>query len=104
VYSLGLTLGKDGSVGDVRWDSPAFNAGIGSGATIVAVNGQAYDKDVLEDAVKAAKGGNAPIELLVKSFDRYRTVPVQWHGGLRYPRLERIAGKPDRLAEIFKPR
>ena len=104
VYSLGLTIGKDGSVGDVRWDSPAFNAGIGSGATIVAVNGQAYDKDVLEDAVKAARGGSAPIELLVKSFDRYRTVPVQWNGGLRYPHLERIEGKPDRLGEIFKPR
>src|SRR5690606_5720571 len=63
VYSLGLSIGKDGSVGDVRWDSPAFNAGIGTGATIVAVNGQAYDKDVLEDAVKAAKTDKAPIEL-----------------------------------------
>ncbi|HET7655891.1 MAG TPA: peptidase M61, partial [Luteimonas sp.] len=64
-YSLGLSLGKDGSVGDVRWDGPAFRAGIGSGATIVAVNGQAYSKSVLEDAIKAARGGNAPIELLV---------------------------------------
>src|SRR5690606_14973875 len=61
VYSLGLSLSSNGAVGDVRWDSPAFNAGIGTGATIVAVNGQAYAKDVLEDAVKAAKGGNAPI-------------------------------------------
>src|SRR5690606_14420999 len=103
VYSLGLSLSSNGAVGDVRWDSPAFNAGIGTGATIVAVNGQAYAKDVLEDAVKAAKGGNAPIELLVKSFDRYRTVPVQWNGGLRYPHLERIEGKPDRLSKIFAP-
>jgi len=103
VYSLGLSLGSGGAVNDVRWDSPAFNAGIGSGATIVAVNGQAYGKDVLEDAVKAAEGGNQPIELLVKSFDRYRTVPVQWNGGLRYPHLERIPGTPDRLAKIFAP-
>ena len=103
VYSLGLSLGSGGAVNDVRWDSPAFNAGIGTGATIVAVNGQAYGKDVLEDAVKAAKGGNQPIELLVKSFDRYRTVQVHWNGGLRYPHLERIEGKPDRLAKIFAP-
>jgi len=104
VYSLGLSLGSDGAIGDVRWDGPAFDAGIGSGATIVAVNGQAYSKEVLEDAVKAAKGGSAPIELLVKSFDRYRTVPVQWNGGLRYPHLERIEGRPDRLTKIFEAR
>jgi len=104
VYSLGLSLGKDGAVGDVRWDGPAFEAGIGSGATIVAVNGQAYSNDVLEEAVKAAKGGNAPIELLVKSFDRYRTVPVHWNGGLRYPHLERIEGTPDRLTKILAAR
>ncbi len=103
-YSLGLNLGKDGSVGDVRWDGPAFRAGIGSGATIVAVNGQAYSKSVLEDAIKAAKGGNAPIELLVRDFDRYRTVAVPYHDGLRYPHLERIEGTPDRLTAIFKAR
>jgi predicted metalloprotease with PDZ domain len=101
VYSLGLSLDKDGKIGDVRWDSPAFNAGLGSGTTVVAVNGQEYDKDVLEDAVKAAKTGKAPIELMVKEFDRYRTVAIDYHGGLRYPHLERIEGKPDRLTAIF---
>jgi len=104
VYSLGLSIGKDGSVGDVRWDSPAFNAGIGSGTTIVAVNGQAYDKDVLEDAVKANKDGKAPIELMLKEFDRYRTVKIDYRGGLRYPHLERIEGKPDYLTPILTAR
>jgi len=104
VYSLGLSVGKDGSIGDVRWDSPAFNAGIGSGATLVAVNSQAYDDDVLEDAVKAAKDGKAPIELMLKEFDRYRTVSIDYRGGLRYPHLERIEGKPDYLTRIFTAR
>lgn len=104
VYSLGLSLGKDGSVGDVRWDSPAFNAGIGTGTTIVAVNGQAYDKDLLDDAVKAAKTDKAPIELMVKEFDLYRTVKLDYHGGLRYPHLERIQGKPDLLTPILTAR
>jgi predicted metalloprotease with PDZ domain len=104
VYSLGLLLGKDGNIGDVRWDSPAFDAGLGSGTTVVAVNGRAYDKDVMADAIKAAKGGTAPIELLVREFDRYRTVAIDYHGGLRYPRLERIEGRPDYLTPILAAR
>ena len=104
VYSLGLAIGKDGVISDVRWDSPAFNAGIGSGTTVVAVNGQAYSQDVLEDAVKAAKGNTIAIELLLKEFDRYRTVKLDYHGGLRYPYLERIEGKPDYLTPILTAR
>ena len=103
-YSLGLSLGKDGGIADVRWDSPAFDAGLGSGTQVIAVNGQACDKDVLADAIKAAKGGTAPIELMVKEFDRYRTVAIDYHGGLRYPHLERIAGKPDLLTPILSAR
>ncbi len=103
-YSLGLSVAKDGSIGDVRWDSPAFNAGIGSGTTVIAVNGQAFDNDVLEEAVKVAKDGKAPIELMLKEFDRYRTVKLDYHGGPRYPHLERIQGTPDYLTPIFTAR
>ena len=104
VYSLGLMIGKDGAISDVRWDSPAFNVGLGSGASVIAVNGQAYSQDVLEDAVKAAKGTTAPIELLVKEFDRYRTLRIDYHDGLRYPHLERIEGRPDYLTPILTAR
>ena len=104
VYSLGFGIDKDGKLGDVRWDSPAFNAGLGSGMSVVAVNGLAYDKATLEDAVKAAKADKEPLHLLVKEFNRYRTVDVDYHGGLRYPHLERIAGKPDYLTQIFAAR
>ena len=101
VYSLGLSLSKDGQVQDTRWDSPAFNAGIGTGMNVVAVNDIEYSSDALNDAIRDAKGGNAPIRLLVKDFDRYRNVSVDYHGGLRYPVLERIAGKTDWLTPIF---
>ncbi len=101
-FGIGLTLGKDGEITDVRWNGPAFKAGIGSGETLVAVNGQAYSADVLQDAVKAAKAGKASIELLLKYQDRYRTVPVDYHGGLQYPHLERINGTPDYLSQIIK--
>ena len=102
-YSLGLSLNKEGVIGDVRWDSPAFKAGIGSGSTVVAVNGLAYDKDVLDEAVTAAKTG-APIELMLRDFDIYRTIRLDYRGGLRYPHLERIEGKPDTLTPMLTAR
>src|SRR5574337_1995978 len=101
-FGIGLQIGKDGEIGDVRWNGPAFKAGIGSGETLVAVNGQAYSADVLKDAVAAAKDDKAPIELLLKYQDKYRTVPVDYHGGLQYPHLERIEGTPDYLSQIIK--
>jgi len=104
IYSIGLNADKDGKVSEVRWDSPAFDAGIGSGMTITAVNDIEYSKDTLEDAIKAAKTDKAPIRLMVKEFDRYRTISVDYHDGLRYPQLERIAGTPDYLTPIFSPR
>jgi predicted metalloprotease with PDZ domain len=104
LYSLGFTVGKDGKFGEVRWDGPAFNAGIGTGMTLVAVDGREYGKEALEDAVKTAKASKQPIVLLVKDFDRYRTLELDYHGGLRYPHLERIADRPDRLSAIFAPR
>ena len=104
MLSIGLAVGKDGEIGDVRWNGPAFKAGITSGATLVAVNGQAYKPEVLEDAIKAAKDGKAPIELLLKYQDQYKTVPVDYHDGLQYPHLVRVEGTPDYLSQIIKAR
>ncbi|QNH17724.1 hypothetical protein HEP74_02879 [Xanthomonas sp. SS] len=103
-YSLGLSLDDKGSVQDVLWDGPAFDAGIIAGNSIVAVNGREYSADTIKEAITAAKGGTAPIELLVKRGNRYDTLRIAYHGGLQYPHLERIAGKPDRLSELYKAR
>ena len=89
-YSLGLTIDKDAKVTAVQWDSPAFNAGVVTGAKVVAVNGTAYDADVIKAAITAAKAG-APLVLLVQRGDRFDSVAVPWRGGLRYPWLERAA-------------
>ncbi|MDB5456813.1 MAG: peptidase, partial [Caulobacter sp.] len=92
-YSLGLTVGVGGVLSDVAWGGPAFKAGLTQGVTLVAVNGETYDADKLKDAVKATiKPGAKPVELLVKDGERYRTVKIDYAGGARYPRLERIAG------------
>ena len=97
-------MGKAGEIKDVQWDGPAFKAGLRSGLTLVAVNLHEYKPDVLQEAVTAAKGGKPPIELLVKEGDDYRIVRIDYHGGLRYPGLERIEGRPDLLTPILSAR
>jgi predicted metalloprotease with PDZ domain len=101
-YSLGFDLGEAAKVRNVNWGSPAFDAGMAPGATLLAVNGRAYTEDLLKEAVTAAKSGG-PIELLLKSGDLYRSARIEWRGGLRYPTLQRIDGTPDRLAALFAP-
>jgi len=102
-YSLGFTLSGDRIV-SVLWGGPAFQQGIGAGWSLVAVNGQTGSAEALREAVTASKGTDAPIELLIKSGDRFRTVAFDYHDGLRYPRLERIEGTPDRLGDILTAR
>ncbi len=103
--SIGLTVGQQDRLRDVRWDGPAFAAGLPTGATLVAVNGVPYEADVLQQAIRDAAAPGAPaIALLVKADNRYRTVQVDWHGGLRYPHLERVPGTPDLLDAVLAPR
>jgi len=102
-YSLGITVGKEARIESVEWDSVAFKHGMTSGATLVAVNGRSYKMELLKDAITAAKTDNQPIELLLKKDDRYHTVSIDYHDGLKYPHLVRIEGTPDRLSEILAP-
>jgi len=97
-YSLGLRLDKDGNVGGVRWDGPAFQAGLAPGEQVLAVGMQSWKPERLAAAITANKTGQAPIELLVKVGERYKLVKIDYRGGLRYPKLERIAGTVDRLS------
>jgi predicted metalloprotease with PDZ domain len=108
-YSLGFTVGSprggataqpgtETRIGTVIWGGVAYKAGLAPGATLVAVNSRAYKPELLKQAVTANKGGQAPIELLLREGDRFRTLVLDYRGGLRYPRLERIAGTEDRLA------
>ena len=88
----------------MRWNGPAFAAGVAPGQQIVAVRGMAYTRERLEAAITAAKDSGPAVELLVKDGEHYRTVTVDHHGGLRYPKLVRIDGTPDRLSAILAPR
>jgi predicted metalloprotease with PDZ domain len=103
-YSLGMVIGNEGKLTEVMWEGLAYQKGLTVGTQIVAVDGTSYNADRLEDAIKAAKKSAAPIELLVKNGDRYRTVRIDYHDGLRYPRLERNASVPARLDDILAAR
>jgi predicted metalloprotease with PDZ domain len=105
LYSIGAVLDdKDGTVTRVVWEGPAFRANITEGAQILAVNGTAYSSDVLKDAIRAAQGTKLPIELIVKSGDRFRVASIDYYNGLRYPHLERDASTAARLDDILAAR
>nr|MBP8072388.1 peptidase M61 [Brevundimonas sp.] len=103
-YSLGFSLGAGNRIGGVRWGSLAFEQGLGAGWELIAVGDRVASAEVLRDAVTAAKGGTDPIVLVLKRGDEFRTLSFAYHDGLRYPRLVRIDGTRDRLADIFAPR
>ena len=102
-YSIGLDLDSKGSIIDSVKGMAAENAGIAPGMRVVAVNGREYSADVLRAAIKAAKGTSDPIELLIENGEFYKTYKVDYHDGLKYPHLERDAGKPDLLSDILRP-
>jgi predicted metalloprotease with PDZ domain len=103
-FSLGITLDKDAKLNQVIWGSPAYEAGLTNGSSLIAVNGVAYKKELLDQALIDARDHHKPIELLVRNMNFFRTVTINYNGGPRYPDLQRIEGTPDRLAEILKAR
>ncbi|MGA7792599.1 MAG: hypothetical protein WCA19_06125 [Candidatus Acidiferrales bacterium] len=103
-YSLGMTIAAEGKLSDVLWEGLAYKIGLTVGTQIIAVNGIALDADQLKSAIKDASKTKAAIELLVKNGDRYRTVKIDYHDGLRYPHLEREGSAAASLDQILTPR
>lgn len=104
-YSLGFTLsGATQRIAGIQWGSPIFDAGIGAGWDLIAVGDLVATPEVLRNAVTAAKSGDAPIRLILRQGQRIRTVELNYTGGLRYPRLERIEGARDRIGDILTAR
>jgi len=101
-YSLGLILeNEDGHIADVRFGSPAAQAGIMPGMKLVAVNGRAWSPEVMRDALTAAKSSPEALLLLVQNTEYFKTYSVNYHDGNRYPHLV-VNGKPDVLTGIIK--
>jgi predicted metalloprotease with PDZ domain len=101
--SLGFSVKADGGLDNVWWDSPAFKAGIRPDMQLQAVNDQKYAAGGLREIILAAEKTKEPIKLLLKRGDEFVTISVDYHGGMRYPHLERVEATPDRLDEILAP-
>jgi len=101
--TLGFNVRENGSIGDVVPESIAARAGLAPGAKIVAINGRAYSTARLRDAVKASKDATTPMTLIVQNGEFFTTASIDYHGGERYPHLERITGKPDWMETLIKP-
>ena len=103
-YSIGLRVNHEGAIQDIRWGGPADQAQLAPGYKILAVGGKLFSNDALLDAIRAAKGTTAPIDLIVARDSFVSTFHVNYHDGEKYPALERVAGTPDYLDEITAPR
>jgi len=108
-FSIGIEIDDEekshqGMLKRVVYNGAAFKAQLTEGGQILAVNGIAYDADLLKDAIRAAKGDFQPIELIVRTGDRYRVARVDYHEGLRYPHLECQGTGPALLDQILTPR
>jgi len=102
-FSIGLSVGGDGSISDVRWNGPADKANLAPGEKIIAVNGQIFSAEALQAAIKAAKGNTEPIHLIVQADVFVSMADIDYHDGERYPLLERVEGTPAYLDDITKP-
>jgi len=71
---------------------------------IVAVNGRKFSVDELKRALAASKDQKPPLEFIVDNTGYFKVVTVDYHGGVRYPHLERVAGANDVLTTIASPR
>lgn len=99
-FGIGLIVKNDGEISSVIWDSPAFKAGLVIGAKIVAVNGDEFSGDVWKAAIKA----KAPIQIILKQDKYYRTLSLDYSGGLRYPRLEKTGEGEGSLDRLLQPK
>jgi predicted metalloprotease with PDZ domain len=102
-FSIGLRLGNDGRIFDVRWNGPADKAQLAPGQKVLAVNGRVFSPERLREAIRAAKTKPEPIRLIVESDSYVSAAEIDYHGGERFPVLERAAGTPDYIDDITQP-
>ena len=102
-YSIGLKVKEDGTIVDVALGRPAQKAGIAPASKLIAVNNRQFKATILREAVQKTATSTEPLELLTKVGEFYEVHRIDYHGGERYPHLERDTAKPDLLSTIIAP-
>jgi predicted metalloprotease with PDZ domain len=101
--SIGLILSPEGSIIDVIPGTAADRAGLAPGMKLVAVNSRRWSAEGLSRSIKETKTDKRALELLMESDEFFKTFTLDYHDGLKYPRLVRDESKPDLLSQILKP-
>ena len=78
-------------------------AGIAPNMKLIAVNGREFNPTTLREAVRQTATSTTPLDLLLKTGEFYKTYRVDYHGGERYPHLERDETVPDLVSVISAP-
>jgi len=99
--SIGLTASDEGVIDEVLYDGHSFNAGLGPGMKITQVGGKPFSLAILKDAVAASAG--SPVQLTIANPNEAEIHTIDYHGGLKYPHLQRAQNRPDILDDILHP-
>jgi predicted metalloprotease with PDZ domain len=102
-YSIGLKVKEDGTIVDITYRGPAEKAGVAPSSKLIAVDKRQFTPTVLREAVQKTSTGGEPVELLIKVGEFYEVHRIEYHGGERYPHLERNPAAPDLLSAIIAP-
>jgi predicted metalloprotease with PDZ domain len=102
--SLGLVVKSEGAVDDVEIGGPAQKGGIAPGIKITSVNGHQFSVSSLREAVQNSASTGDLIEIVAKDGEYASTYWIDYHGGEKYPHLDRQIGKSDLLRAIGLPK
>jgi predicted metalloprotease with PDZ domain len=102
-FSLGILFDEEGTMLDVIPGMAGAKAGLAPCMKLVAINGRKFSKYTVREAVRVSASTKQPLEMLVENAGYFTAYQVDYHGGERYPFLERDSTKPDLLSRIIQP-
>lgn len=102
-YSIGVRIGADGKIEDVRRYGPADLAKLAPQQSITHVGDEPFSLDALVKQIRLATGSGQGIRVTLKQEEDSWTADIHYRGGMRYPSLVRTRDQPDVLAAIFAP-
>ncbi len=109
-FSIGVRIrsgggmDENGRLNDVLPGSPAAMAGLAPGMQIRSVNGSTFSGNALNEAIRTTQNNNRSITVTANNGGFIRTYEIVYHGGPRYPHLQRNPALPDLLSEALRPR
>jgi predicted metalloprotease with PDZ domain len=104
MFSVGLFLSNQGTVEDVLWNGPAFEAGLAPGMKLVSIDGQPYSTAVLRSVIALAQKSGTPLQMEASGDGVTALYTVDYKGGLKFPHLVRVPGTADDLQQMLAAR